>query len=82
MKKFDIIPLTRDEANLLHGGFGLMDLTTVSANNTNANCSNDGQGNSNTNCGLCSCGGSGGTNTKCVFYPPVNVGCIIKDPAE
>lgn len=79
MKKLDIIPLTRDEANLLHGGFGLMDLTTVSLNNINTNCSKDTQGDTNTNCACSSCG-SIGTNTKCIFYPPANLGCIIKDP--
>lgn len=82
MKKFDIVPLTRDEANLLHGGFGLMDLTTVSVNNTNANCSKDTQGDSNGNCYCTSCGSSGGTNSGCSFNPQLNLGCIIKDPIQ
>ncbi|MDE5653075.1 MAG: hypothetical protein K2I48_06360 [Muribaculaceae bacterium] len=51
--------LTRDESGKLHGGFSFQSSEEIGRtylNNTNINCGNGGQGDTNTNCFCIDCG--------------------------
>lgn len=76
----NITPLTKDEQNRLHGGFGIIRInTTPSLNNTNQNCDQTlTSGDTNINCKGCSCGNGGPVqiNMKCgIIDKPINLTC-------
>lgn len=57
----NITPLTKDESNKLHGGFGIIKVSAeLAINNKNHNCDSTlTSGDFNTNCNKCSCGSGG-----------------------
>lgn len=56
--KINIRPLTKDEANMLHGGFKVVRASAgLTKGNTNTNCDQRlSTGDTNTNCSNCTCG--------------------------
>lgn len=73
--KINIEPLKRDEANQLHGGYGIIKAKTgLNVENTNTNCDSKlTTGDLNTNCNGCSCGSGGG---------PVHIDFHCTDPID
>lgn len=74
-KNINITPLTKDEQNQLHGGFGIIRVSTgLYEGNANTNCDATlTKGDKNTNCSKCLCGGPVHIHLQCAEPDPTPV---------